>query len=265
MKSLYPEHRCKCNHLLFKGLILAGSKIEIKCKKCGNIVSLGDSDTANIDTTHFAILFDRNGNIVSESTSTSSILGYNSDELRKMTIFDLSKKSNAHGYSKLWEAITANPEKMFFFDGAFSTKSDHLVDFRCKFRLQKNGNQDFLMVFYSTSEKISNFLPDTTVADQVTPLDFIIEIDRGGTVLYVTRPLSEYLSISQPSEIMGVDLGKLIEIPDLSKFLGTRKNFLLSNRSFIGKKDKKQLIFTPLYNPDNQIKGYKIIVLEEKA
>lgn len=89
--------------MLFRGLILADSKIEIKCKKCGKIVSLGDLDPLETEHSHFAMLFDSRGNIVTASTTTEKILEYSADELKKMTIFDLAKKSSPESYAKLWE------------------------------------------------------------------------------------------------------------------------------------------------------------------
>lgn len=102
-------------------------------------------------------------------------------------------------------------------------------------------------------------------ADAVHPIDFVIEIDKESTVLYTTRPLTERLGIKHPADGMGITLDKLIKIANLPQLLTTRRTFLLKNQAFIGKKEKIDLIFTPMYNPDNQIKGYKIIILGEKA
>jgi phage FluMu protein Com len=42
------EYRCSCNKLLFKG-VLIDCKIEIKCRRCGGIKTIGFSNGLNTE------------------------------------------------------------------------------------------------------------------------------------------------------------------------------------------------------------------------
>ena len=87
---LNKEYRCDCGKLLFKGMLSSG-RIEIKCLRCGKILTISDSNIINGPVDNYSISFKPNGEIVDASLSVEKILGYKPDELigKKFTMFHL--------------------------------------------------------------------------------------------------------------------------------------------------------------------------------
>ena len=72
------EHRCVCGKLLLKGIFFDGS-LEIKCKRCGVINTIGTIKLAD-DATHYLLIINGHGDIINVSDSACRILGYTYDE-----------------------------------------------------------------------------------------------------------------------------------------------------------------------------------------
>lgn len=78
--SSLKEYRCTCGKLLFKGLILL-SVIEIKCKRCGTVRLIRETNSEDNRPFFFAIFLDGNGIIINLSHTVVMILGWSTADM----------------------------------------------------------------------------------------------------------------------------------------------------------------------------------------
>lgn len=83
------EYRCDCGKLLFRG-ILSSSRLEIKCLRCGKILTISDLNISNDSDGSYSIAFKPDGEIVDASLSIEKILGYKPGELIGSKIYKIS-------------------------------------------------------------------------------------------------------------------------------------------------------------------------------
>jgi PAS domain S-box-containing protein len=81
------EYRCPCGKLLFKGIVLK-SFVEIKCKRCGEIISFGDLLKSEAPFSFFMSV-DRKGVIKDICRGAEIILGYSRSDLVGKSITSL--------------------------------------------------------------------------------------------------------------------------------------------------------------------------------
>lgn len=116
------SYRCTCGKLLFKGLLL-DSTIQIKCKKCGKLMSFQGVADATLPESPYALMLDSHGGIVSASSNIQKLFGYTLPELLSKNYGDLLAtvpgKTVRADFSRLWSL----PRKERYF---FKSKVTHL-------------------------------------------------------------------------------------------------------------------------------------------
>jgi len=85
--SSLKEYRCTCGKLLFKGHIVL-SVIEIKCKRCGTVRLIRETNSGESGSFSFAIILDCNGIIINLSHTVVLILGWNTADMLGKPIAD---------------------------------------------------------------------------------------------------------------------------------------------------------------------------------
>ncbi len=129
------DMRCEqCSKLLFRGSIGLGI-IEVKCPRCGHINVLhAFEDLLRRQPNSYVIVFDSAGSIVAASKSTQKHLGYDLDDLRKLSMRDLGVEN--HELQEITYESTpieiANKEGSFLgqprYNSRHTTKDKRVID-----------------------------------------------------------------------------------------------------------------------------------------
>jgi PAS domain S-box-containing protein len=108
-------YRCICGKLLFKGLLLS-STIQIKCKKCGELISFQGLSDQPTREDKYALMTDKQGRVISASSNIRRLLGYELDEFLSHTLSSLTPKSSDKiffdGFKRMW--AIKNKQKYYF-------------------------------------------------------------------------------------------------------------------------------------------------------
>lgn len=261
------EYRCACNHLLFKGIISPGSNLQVKCKNCAKVVSCGSSvETEELVRDRFIFLLGDKAQILDSSISAVRVLGYSIEELRQMSVFDFVSHVDLFDWYKLMDLLNNMPNKFFVSDTNFTTKSGGRVKLRTKFKKHDLIKGSAVVVFYE--------LMDSQVEDiffqspNVSLLNLVIEISIDGTILYINDEFFSRFKGKKKVDILGKKIYDFFDEPHDQQFKNDLKLFNSLHKTAIfhqiifkcENKEEFDLILTPVYYPDNRIKGFKVIL-----
>jgi PAS domain S-box-containing protein len=116
MLRLKAQRCVHCNKMLFRGALGMGIA-EVKCSRCGQISTLHSFNLMLRGRTDVYILvYNPDGRIIISSESAEELLGYSQEELKDMSIQDISPKNQLYAIGKRsnpkeleeWEKYHAN-------------------------------------------------------------------------------------------------------------------------------------------------------------
>lgn len=269
MQTLLLEYRCECNHLLMKGLVSAGSRMQIKCKNCKRLVFLtGEIERDHIQG-HFTVLFDKNAKVLDASSSVIDVLGYSREEMRDMTLFDFAPWAKLEYFINMQGVIERYSEYAFSADSMLRSKSGENVFVRTKFKLYKDKYGSKIIAFYRLQEDPSQTSKKEFNTKGLKIFNYVSEINLNGIILYISRDFAGLLN-KVNYDLMGTNFFDLLGektrkvfLEDLRSNLNPQNNFMLPNVKLSGLEQPFNLCFVPLYHPDNHIKGFKIVVCNQ--
>jgi phage FluMu protein Com len=263
--SLLLEYRCTCHNLLFKGIVSSRSSLEIKCKKCSKITFLNSNIDNNIDDDHFTLALDKSGKIIDFSISSSKILEYSATELKKMSIYDIAPNARNSDFLKMWETLNKLPDQTFNSDSIFKTKNSKDLYLRSKFKLHSINRKPCVVVFYKVIDRNNE---DKIIFDltKIKLSNYVAELNTEGRILYVSQEL--IAQINKPTvEILGKEIFDFLPNKlaaglkkDFQKINKIQKTIYIPNEMIFGKKNKFDILLTPIYHENNQIKGLKMLI-----
>lgn len=279
-KPFLVEYRCQCGHLLFKGMISAGSRLEIKCKRCANIVTLSGNIFSDTQDDHFILILGEDGKILEASPSVERAMGYSLDEIKSLTIFDIAPMATIEVFKKMHNVMKRDDKHTFLSDSKFRRKDGSDIFLRSKFKVHKYAGRDCMMVFYKVVGSSLTFEFSKDLVDfeckNLEVCELVSEISTDGMILYVSRKLTEFFG--KPSvDILGTsffdyfDKDFSIKLKkDFEKMVDIQRSFIIpkqkmfSSTSYDTANDSINgdfnIFFTPQYHPDNTIKGFKTII-----
>jgi hypothetical protein len=186
--DLLHSFNCTCGKLLFKGL-LSDSTIQIKCKKCGQLMSFqGYNDHGESDL--YSLMLDRSGRIISASSNIQRLFGY--------TLTELLLKNYAH----LLPAVIGRVDEIDF-ENLWSLHNKENYFFRSKMTHQHKDGGIISGVAQSRFVMTTNglclfneFYPDVSTTDArrkqgrslLHEYPFILQVSTGGICLDASIP-----------------------------------------------------------------------------
>jgi PAS domain S-box-containing protein len=186
--DLLHSFNCTCGKLLFKGL-LSDSTIQIKCKKCGQLMSFqGYNDHDESDM--YSLMLDRSGKIFSASSNIQRLFGYTLPELL------------LRNYAHLLPEVTGRADEIDF-ENLWSLQNKENYFFRSKMTHKRKNGEMIAGVaqsrFVTTTNGLclfNEFYPDVSTVDtrrnQATSLlreyPFILQVSTGGICLDTSIP-----------------------------------------------------------------------------
>lgn len=269
--TLY-SYRCNCGKLLFKGL-LADSTIQIKCKKCGDLMSFqGQKDHVSPDGNH-ALMFNSDGRVISASSNIQELLGYSLEELLLKEYSDLLASAPHRLIETNIRRFWSLPSKeRYFFKSKVSLKrSDGRFiagNMQSKFTTTPNGTVLF-SVFRSGTESITSRVAPEFFALREYP--FFLQIDLDGICLDASgarnRPYSR-----EKNEIIGKLFvsfmcgDEIANQEELMRHLRAGKMFELLQKEYTrtnGTSVYMDASFMPNFDSDGSCVDYTVYVFNE--
>ena len=182
--TILHSYHCICGKLLFKGFLL-DSTIQIKCKKCGELMSFqGRNDHTKPDD-YYALMLNQEGDIVSASSNIQKLFGYRLSELLSKNYGDLlpkvASKASRVDFKQMW--LLQNKERYFFKSKiTLRRKNDEVVVGTAQSKFVTTATETFLFnAFYPDGSS-----PSTQADSEFFPLQeypFFSRISVGGICL----------------------------------------------------------------------------------
>jgi PAS domain S-box-containing protein len=269
MKILFlNEHRCKCGKLLMRG-ILFDATLEIKCRRCGEVSTIGRIRLMD-DTVNYLLIIDDQGRVTNVSDSACRILGYDGEELIGKNLAEISPAIPEEIQKKF-----LGPESVLGEENYFQLDTTHR---------SKDGGRIPVVVLlkqcFSTQQNryvlVSVKLKDSVEEDK--PLapdefefagnscDYYFDVDRNGVEEYVSPSVEKVLGFPQETII-----GKsYLDFLPAEKREEARKNFeyfsakkqpyrmVCDVRVAADRTVNNELYFAPNFNGYGEFIGYRV-------
>ncbi|HMI09921.1 MAG TPA: PAS domain-containing protein [Candidatus Saccharimonadales bacterium] len=267
--SLHSYH-CVCGKLLFKGLLL-DSTVQIKCKKCGELMSFqGRNDQADTED-YYALMLNRNGDVVSASSNILQLFGYKLSDLLSKNYAELlpvvAGTIARANFEPLWSL--RNKEHYFFRSKVtHRNKKGEAIAGIAQSKFIEAPNGTFLFnVFYPMEAKVS-----TRAESEFSHLreyPFILRIGVDGMCLDASsvrqrpynRPRSEI--IGKPFTMFMQESVAVRET--FLRQLRTGKPFELLNKKFErvdGSTVRHDTYFAPNFDKNGECVDYSVYVFD---
>ena len=272
---LLNEQRCKCGKLLFKGILFDGI-LEIKCKRCDQINTMGDINIVD-NATHYLLVVDGKGKIINGSEAACYVLGYSHSELLGKDLSQISPITQKDIEEKfLGPDSVLGEENYFKLDTFHLAKSGKKIPVTSLLRLYRPTKKEKYLLISTepkNSETKSNFFKKDSSKFLSNACDFYFTVDKKGTCEYVS-PLAEEILGFPIGELMGknyfdfLPTGKRSEAKEIFDYFSIdgepyrTKGEMGISRS--GKTICSQVYFTPNFNDMGKFAGYHVLSWLEK-
>jgi PAS domain S-box-containing protein len=273
MKSIIiNEYRCDCGKLLFKGLLL-DSHLEIKCKRCGKIKSLGGLYEGEIGSHDYSIVYDRDMKVVNASQTAAEYLGYSLNELLKLTAQSINPLLSKVVFDKTWKFSGEN-ENYIHWQAYHRKKDGSRIKVNAKINVYEWKGKEYILFLFKLVENLKKN-GEKILENEIRQFlcDFVIEIDWQGQIIYSNQEVSEILGY-QPIEIFGTSIFDLIPKQNLqttkekiSKVQKTGRSFRILDNSILhqnGKMIKIDSFFITILDQNQEVWGYRIFNWRKK-
>lgn len=264
------EYRCLCGKLLLKGIFF-DSILEIKCKRCGRINNIGEVRLLE-SADKYLIIVDKKGNISSISDSASRILGYKSSELvgRHFTFINPSMPEEI-GSRLFGPKSVLNSENYLQLETYHRHKTGKIIPITILLKIYEPIKKEKYVVALASlkktkqgnlnkEKKVDTFLENAC--------DFYFDIDINAMTEYISASAEKLFNLSS-AKILGKSYFDFTPINSTAKQLQTFKYFLSIGQPYriksdirlIAKGNKKNtdLYFTPRFNNNGKIIGYRVM------
>ncbi len=268
--NTYPlvEYRCDCGHLLFKGLVL-DSRIDIKCKRCKAVVSVGRNTKKDTQGRYYSIAYNKDLSIVGVSESASDILGYTQDELlrmhaRDLVTTDLTSEKAQKRFARVRElAALMLP---FHIDGMHKAKDGTTIDTRVRIRTVSEFGANPYVFMYERIPTETEPLKDIPAGSQVYTR--FLKVNTEGLLLYISKEAAAFLQVDA-LDFLGTSITMLIS-PErrasgkeyFDRMLYLARSFRIKTKALDGEGALKEvdLVFTYTTQDDGHARGYTVLI-----
>lgn len=274
MPELLRECRCsECRKLLLKGIIFDGT-LEIKCKRCGKINSIGIAKHQD-DPTHYLLIIDDKGKIIAFSSSACGSLGYAQSELIGKDFSQVNPTIPIELGKRLFGPESPLDDQGDFRLDTFHQKKDGTkIPVVASLKLYQPSSREKCILVYVESKNSANeakFARDGTEFSK-NICDFRLAIDKNGIVEYVSPSMEKLFGFS-PEMIVGKYYFDFLPAETKEEFIKIFKHFSSAAQPYkmthhIGRNSHDRttccdLYFTPRFDCGN-FTGYCVLGWEAK-
>ncbi|MFZ2038737.1 MAG: PAS domain-containing protein [Minisyncoccia bacterium] len=270
-KLFLNEHRCQCNKLLFKGVILDGS-LEIKCKRCGRMNEIGSIKSCD-DTNNYLLIINDSGQISNASDSACKILNYSREELigKSFTIINPTLPKEI-GEKFFGPRSILNEKNYLKLDTFHQTKDGIMLPITVLLKLHKTGGNRFVLL----TAELKNPVLETESNKQnlvksefsKNACDFYFDLDKSGTAEFICPAMRNFFGFSL-NENIGTNYMNYIpimmieEVEKTFRYFSSKKlPYKINDMIIFNSKKEKihcELYFTPNFNGYSEFIGYRVI------
>lgn len=272
---LLPEYRCPCGKLLFKGVLML-SEIEMKCRYCGKVRTIGEAYEELGDNQYAALAAlatedayqhdDPSPIVIDMTDSMLSILGWDRDELIGKEVRSFDPLMDARAYGNLWKLFRARKFQPFTIEVYQPKKGGGFVKSRSRTIFQHTKDFIYLFTIFDLLENPSTprALPQDGIDIESLFCPFVIEIDTSGICLMTSYEFASTLGylitdiVNQPFVNLYPEQAVKERAERVRDILQNRKPFRTMNDTFQGKNGKKRLFdsfFTARYTDKGVFDG----------
>jgi PAS domain S-box-containing protein len=265
MKSIIAnEYRCDCGKLLFKGLLL-DSKIEIKCKHCQKIMTLGGVFEGMTGNNDYSVAYDKQGKLVAASKSMEEILGYSALELKTLFISDIDPTVSSAIFNHTWQ-LALEMENHLTGETCHIKKDGTKIQLKAKVSLVSEGDKELILFLCKVQPKIKEGACNADFAETLLHArDFTVNIDLHGQIIHSSPDMENFLGHA-PIDIYTKSVFDYIpkghsdfSLEFLNKMIKTGKAFRLQGNAFLKKNGEilpVESYFNPIFDENNHVLGY---------
>ncbi len=264
------EHRCVCGKLLFKGLFLYGA-LEIKCRNCGAMSTLGKIDTDN-NKEHYLLIVDEKGLITDASQSATEVLGYTRDELIGKHHNSIYKILPADNLSDVLNSSNKlGVDNHLQFDSEHENKDGKIVPVHVFLKsYSRDGDKQVISIAARIKSGTAPLIETVNGKDPFvnSECDFEFELDKTGILTYISSSFKDIFELEQDLTIGKNHVNHLPEIikaKDISFFEHhsiLESPYRILANSFVlasGKEIIYDVYFTPNFNDLGNFLGYRVL------
>lgn len=195
------NYRCDCGKLLFRGTLLV-CKLEIKCKRCGIIKSIGGILGSGHSEHGYSMLVTRGNEgayILDATASAVDILGYSQAELCAKRLCEIDAQFPEGLYSHLWDTLRSRSPS-FSLDTLQRSKGGGALIVRMNFNfftLDRNAYA-FVTVDVPMGQKETqkNIVLEKSSNVIKEACDFFCDVDSDGRYTHVSQSILDALKYS---------------------------------------------------------------------
>jgi PAS domain S-box-containing protein len=271
MNALFlDEHRCKCGKLLLKGVFFDGT-LEIKCKKCGVINSIGQTKLTD-DAAHYLLIVNDHGVITNASDSACQILGYSKDELVGKFFTKIDPTIPVELGKKMFgPELALKNDNHFRLDTIHKSKDGKSIPIIAYFKLHQCPDKGKYLLL---SVELKNIPGDRKIDDKNVSkfidnqCDFYFEVDKNGMGEYMSPSVEKLFGFSQETVIGKnyfdyVPAERRAESKKLFEhFSANKQPYRMIHREGVDANNKTintDLYFTPKFDEFGKFTGYRVL------
>lgn len=268
--SLLNNYRCTCGKLLLKGILFDGI-LEIKCKRCGEIVKIGESKLVE-DSNHYLLIIDDKGIITNASDSILQILGYYPEEIIGKSLMQLnSSLPKEIGIKFFGEDSLINMDSCIRLDTVHKSKSGDNIPVSVVLRLYSPTSQDkYILEYVTVKNEVVNQDVSSSDSSQFieNTCDYYFDIDKNGVVEHISETMEKLFQHRQ-ERITGKNY---FDFLPFTKIIDEKKKFThfsTKEQSYrvvqdVGLDSKGKAIYSDLYfttkfNEIGNFGGYRVL------
>jgi len=269
MNSFLNEYRCGCGKLLLKGVFFDGTA-EIKCRNCGKINKIGNIRIED-DDTHYSLVINDKGIIVSVSTSACKILDYKNNEIVGKSFTEINPTlPKEFGRKTLGPESVLDDDNYFQLDTYHKSKGGKIIPITVLLKLYKPNNKEkrlFVLAEIKSKRNDLKTFEENNPSFIKKTCDFYFEIDKNGMGTYVCPSMEKIFGFS-PETLIGKDHFDILPpnqrveaIKDFLYFSSKEQPYRATNSGAEanGKTVNYEAYFTPNFNDSGKFIGYRVL------
>ncbi len=201
---LSTEYRCRCNKLLFKGLILQ-DHLNLVCPRCGELSEFSGVDVKKQEN-RFVLLCDNYGVIVNADELATLYTGYEIKDFIDKPISDfLYTKRDIDGDVEVSKYCHVNPYVRY--DVRFKTQQGEGIFAAVTYKQVIIGTQYFVLRIFDITP-VDELTAASSVISEAKTCDMVAETDGMGNILYIDHNSFRCLGY-YPEELIGRHIKKI--------------------------------------------------------
>ena len=268
MNTIYlNEHRCGCGKLLLKGIFFDAT-LQIKCKKCGTINTIGVIKLED-DANHYLIIINNKGIITNVSDSACKFLGYTCEELVGKHFTQINPTMSKEIGKKFFGSDSVlNTKNHFQLETFHQTKKGRNIPVTVFLKLYQPNSKEKFVLLSAELKNDKKIDIRNTLRFVDNACDYYFDIDKNGVAEYISPSVEKLFGFTQE---MVIGKNYFDFIPDKMR-AKVKKRFdtfsakhlphrvlTVGGQDTHGKPVFSEQYFTPTFDDGGSFTGYRVL------